>query len=245
MAKHHFASTPITLAVLAFWSAGAHAEMGRCAPADYGSLICGSGNGAARIIPNTVSPSGRLGLAWRVVDGPPTVQPRADDPNLESLIVRIEDGAILARERGTYWDIGERYAPRQYVRATWSPNSQLLIRTVQDANKRASAELFALPRNDSISLPFELRNIFELAVQAEMKGVKDASSYRLKFNYKPDPTIDDQGLIHVSVYMEANESESTRPYELTAQATRVGTSFDAKVISISQYRGPYISVTVH
>ena len=45
--------------------------------------------------------------------------------------------------------------------------------------------------------------------------------------------------------MEGNDSESTRPYELTAQATRVGTSLDAKVISISQYRGPYISVTVH
>jgi hypothetical protein len=245
MAKHHFASTPITLAVLAFWNAGAHAGVGRCVPADHGSLICGSGNGAARIIPKTISPSGRLGLAWRVVDGPPTVQPRADDPGLESLIVRIEDGAVLAREHGTYWDIGEKYAPRQYVRATWSPDSQLMIRTVQHANKPDSAELFALAEHDSISLPFELRKILELAVQAEMKGVKDASSYQLKFNYKPDPTIDDQGLIHASVYMEANESESTPPYELTVQATRVGSSFDAKVISISQHRGPYISVTVH
>ena len=194
MAKHHFAGIAIAFAALAFCTASAKAAMGPCTPAGPGSLICGSGNGAARIIPKTVSPSGRLGLAWRVVNGLPTVQPRADDPSLESLIVRIEDGAILARERGTYWDIGERYAPRQYLRATWSQDSRLLIRTIQHANKPDSADLFALAENDSISLPFELRKIFELAVQAEMKSVKDASSYRLKFNYKPDPTIDDQGL---------------------------------------------------
>ena len=219
--------------------------MGPCVSADHDNLICGRGNGAARIIPKTVSPSGRLALAWRVVDGPPTLQPRADDPGLESLIVRIEDGAILVRERGTYWDVGERYAPKQYVRATWSPNSQLLIRTAQHADKPDSAELFALAENDSISPAFELRKIFELAVQAEMKGVKDPSGYRLKFNYQPDPTIDAQGLIHASVYMEGKGSESAPSYELTAQAMRVGTLIGAKVISISAYRGPYISVTVH
>ena len=53
-------------------SAMAHAEMGPCQPDSHESFICGSGNGAARVIGDTVSPSKRLALAWRGTKTPPT-----------------------------------------------------------------------------------------------------------------------------------------------------------------------------
>ncbi len=242
--RHKFLAVAITL-VVSLLSQTAHCEMGPCLPDDHGSLTCGYGDGAARIIPKTTSPSGRLALAWRLTDKPPTHRPRDSDPSLESLIVRIEDGTILAKSKGTYWDIGNRYAPRQYLRAAWSPDSRLMIRTAGRSGLPDSAELFAFTEEDGVIGPFDLTKVFDPAVHAEMKSTKDADQYLIRFSYKPEPAIDDQGLIRASTYTTAPDSSDGPIYDLTAQATRSANSLDAKVLSVSQYPGPHISVTVH
>ncbi len=43
----------------------AHAEIGPCQPDQFDSFICGSGEGAARIIEDTLSPDKTLAFAWR------------------------------------------------------------------------------------------------------------------------------------------------------------------------------------
>jgi hypothetical protein len=240
-----FVFATLTIATLGLAPLTAAAEIGPCLPDDHGGLTCGSGDGAARVILKTRSPSGRLALAWRVIGGPPTIPPNSDDPGLESVIVRIKDGAILAKSRGVYWDIGERYAPKQYLRAAWSPDSRLLIRTAGRVGVPDSAELFAFAEDDGIIGPFDLAKVLDPAVRAEMKSVKDADQYSLRFSYKPEPAIDDQGLIHASVYTTAPDSGDGPIYDLTAQVTRAANSLDAKVLSVSQYLGPYISVTAH
>jgi hypothetical protein len=99
--------------------------------------------------------SHRLALAWRLSNRPPTFPPNDGDPDLESLVVRISDRAVLARSRGFYWDLGNRYPPRQYVRAAWSPNSGLLIRTTGRIGVPDMAELFAFTDDNSVIGPFE------------------------------------------------------------------------------------------
>jgi hypothetical protein len=240
-------STAIALAFAALVIAPsiARAEMGPCIPDDRGSLTCGNGVSSARVIPKTTSPSNRLALAWRLTSSAPGYQLHEDNPDLESLIVRIEDGAILAKSRGTYWDMGDRYAKAQYLTAAWSPDSRLLIRMAGKGDEPHSAELFAFAQDDGVTGPFDLVKVVDPAVRAEMKGVKDVDRYTFRISHMPSMTIDDQGLIHASVFMEALDSGNERIYKLTAQVTRAANSFDAKVLSISQYLGPYISVTVH
>lgn len=97
-----FAAIALVLAALAIAPLTAQAEMGPCTPDDRGGLTCGNGEGAARVIPKTRSPSSRLALAWRLKSSAPGYQLHEGNPDLESLIVRIEDGAILAKSRGTY-----------------------------------------------------------------------------------------------------------------------------------------------
>jgi hypothetical protein len=63
-------------------------------------LTCGQGDGAARVIDKTMSPSKRLALAWRSMDHPPT-EPAEDYDDLELLLIRLKDGAVLSR-RMTY-----------------------------------------------------------------------------------------------------------------------------------------------
>lgn len=240
-------STAIALAFTALVIAPlmARAEMGPCLPDDRGSLTCGTGVGAARVIPKTTSPSNRLALAWRLTSSAPGYQLHEDNPDLESLIARIEDGAILAKSRGTYWDMGDRYAKAQYLTAAWSPDSHLLIRMAGKGAAPHTAELFAFAQDDSVTGPFDLVKVLDPAVRAEMNGVTDKDKYVFKISTEPSMTIDNQGLIHASVFMEARESGKGRIYDLTAQVTRTTSSFDAKVLSISQYLGPYISVTAH
>lgn len=219
--------------------------MGPCRQDDHGNFFCGQGDGAARIIPNTISPSNLLALAWRLKNMPPTFPSYEGDPNLESLIVRIEDGAVLARSRGDYWNTGDRYAKQQYLNAAWSPDSRLLIRTAGTGEKPDSAELFAFAEDGSVIGPFDLVKVLDPAVRAKMKGVKEANEYVLKFCYKPEVTVDDQDLIHASVYMTTGDSGDEPIYDLTAQVVRAGNSIDAKVVSIAEYRGLRGSVTVH
>jgi hypothetical protein len=240
-----FAAIALAFAALAIAPSIAWAEMGPCIRDDRGSLTCGNGVSSARVIPKTTSPSNRLALAWRLTSSAPGYQLHEDNPDLESLIVRIADGAILAKSRGTYWDMGDRYAKAQYLTAAWSPDSLLLIRMAGRGDAPHSAELFAFAQDDSATGPFDLVKVLDPAVRAEMKDVNDVDKYVLTISTQPSMTINDQGLVHASVFMVAREAGKERIYELTAQVMRVANSFDAKVLSISRYTGPYISVTAH
>src|SRR5262245_57219253 len=74
----------------------AHADVGPCKFDQKREIhICGEGNGAAIVFRDTLSPSERLGLAWRTPDAPPTEQP--EDDKIELLILQLADGAVLAR----------------------------------------------------------------------------------------------------------------------------------------------------
>jgi hypothetical protein len=215
----------------------AFAEMGRCLPDGEGYMICGSGGGAARVIAKTISPPKRLAFAWRLTNRPPTARPENDDPDLENLIVRLEDGAILTKSHGTYWDLGQKIA-KQYMFAVWSPDSRLLVKVAQSV-EFASAELFAFADDDSARGPFELVKIIDPVVREKL-GVKGAGYGGFVFSSKPETTVDNQGLIHSTI-----SPAKSGVYDLTVQTTRAADSLDASVVSISEHAGVSISIIVH
>jgi hypothetical protein len=227
----------------------AAAEMGPCVPTGkdaYTSedlLACGAGEGAALVISRSTSPSKRLALAWRLANRAPSVRPDEHDPDLENLIVRIKDGAVLARTHGVYWHTGDRTAKANNI-ASWSPDSRLLIAGMEDVDSE-TVELFAIAPDDSVTGPFDLVKVLEPATRAQMKAGNDGKKYSFRITYMPGITIDDQGLIRASVYLAEQESGEGPIYDLTAKANRTTELIDVKVLSISQYLGPRISVTVH
>jgi hypothetical protein len=243
MRQRHAAINAIAISAVVVWAIAARAEMGPCAPDGQGWLICGSGDGAAQVIVKTISPSGRLAFAWRLVNRPPTDRPGENDPNLENLIVRLQDGAVLAKSRGSYWDLGTKIA-KAYAFAAWSPDSRLMIKVEQSA-RSASAELFSFTGDDVALGPFEMVKIIQLATLAQMQGVKDASNYQLLFASKPAITIDDQGLLHAWVFNRDQDSMDGPVYDATLQVTRTAGSLDAKVVSVEPYLGTSVSVIVH
>jgi hypothetical protein len=220
----------------------AAAEMGPCRPATF-DLICGSGDGAARAIVKTISPSKRLAFAWRLANKPPTDRPEESDPNLENLIVRIADGAVLAKSHGSYWDLSTKIA-KAYLITAWSPDSRLLVKVEQRA-EFASAELFSFSQDDSAIGPFELVKLIGPAVLARVQGVKDTEKYQLVFASHPAMTVDDQGLLHAAVFTRDQDSVDGSVYDVTVQISRATDSLDAKVVSVTPHTGTSVSVIVH
>jgi hypothetical protein len=245
MIQQHPVASTLGLLLLTLWPAIAPAEMGPCRPDASGNLFCGEGNGAARVIPKATSPSGRLALAWRLTDRPPTTRPDDDDPALENLIVRITDGVVLAKLQGRYWDTGDRYAKGQYLFAAWSPDSRLLVRIAGVRDATDCADLFAFEEDRSVSGSLDLVKAFDPAVRSAMKAIEGADGYVFRFSYEPKLTIDNQGLIHASVWMEMRNSDGPI-YKLTAQATRTADALSVKFcqsrnIADHTYRSPYTS----
>lgn len=218
-------------------SLNAAAEMGRCVPDGEGYMRCGSGTGAARVIAKTISPSKRLAFAWRLTDRPPTTTPDADDRDLENMIVRLEDGAVLAKSHGTYWDLGQKIA-KQYMFAVWSPDSRLLVKVAQSA-EFASAEFFSFASDDMATGPFELADAIVPALQTKIGG-KGTSPNDFVFSSHPVMTLNSQGLLQGVI-----DVKNVGIYDLELQVTHVADSFDAKIVSISEHAGVSISITVH
>jgi hypothetical protein len=237
------AMASVAAGALFLWFGGALAEMGPCRAAAEETMICGSGDGAAKLIQKTTSPSKRLGLGWRLTDRPPTYQPDDHDSHLENLIVRIEDGAVLAKTRGSYWHTGGRTAKANNI-ASWSPDSRYLIAGVESVDSE-SVELFWIAQNDSVTGPLDLVKVLEPAVRAQMRGIKNSNDYTFRISYLPSISIDNAGLITASVYMSERESKEGPGYHLTAQVIHSADSLEATVLSISEHHGFTISVTIH
>lgn len=238
----------IELAVIAFVSlllslGKASAEMGPCRPDDQGIVTCGSGDGAAQVIYKTMSPSKRLAFAWRLTDRPPTAKPNENDPHLENFVVRIDDGTILARSRGSYWDLGNKIA-RAFLFTAWSPNSHLMFK-VEQRSESAVAELYSFTENDTALGPFDLVTVIKPEILTKMHVTNDAEEdYGLLFSAKPDMTIDDQGLLHVRVQTMKDNARGV-VYDAAVQAFSASNSLNAKVVSATRYGKPTIFVTVH
>src|SRR3954466_5172363 len=148
-------------------AAPARAGMGPCVPDTHDGLICGSGDGAARVIDDTLSPSKRFALAWRSPNAPPTAEP-ADDKT-ELVLVRVSDGAILTATPTDYWDTGEMHVNRLQEQASWSPDSRLVIRVFQQRFDSTHVDVYAIGKNGEFAGALDLLKIMDRAIRARMK----------------------------------------------------------------------------
>jgi hypothetical protein len=218
----------------------APAEMGPCKQDEtLDAMFCGSGNGAAFVIRDTLSPSGRLALAWRTPDGPPTEQP--DEDKIELVVVRIADGAILSRGKTDYWDTGESHVNRLEELAYWSPDSRMMVRTFHSRFSTDNVEIYAFGADDAVSGPFDLRKILEPAARAQMKSrVKNPGDYEffmsgMREEEKP-VSIDNRGLIRANVMLWVPKTGPMYYFAANVRTTRGKGSLDARVLSVI-YRG--------
>jgi hypothetical protein len=203
------------------------AEMGPCLPDRDRALICGQGAGSARVVDGTMSPSKRLAFAWRSPGLSPTQVP--DGEPVESLLVRLSDGAVLSRMPGEYWRVGDVAANHIDQAADWSPNSRFVVETTDSKWNTEHLRLYAIGAEDKV-LALDLKTIIEPAVR---KRLRELGRNEPAFTFSSQRlTIDNRGLVKALVLMQIPKKDRDLTFEVRLQVARSEGALSARDISI-------------
>jgi hypothetical protein len=203
-----------------------------CRPDAHEGLTCGNGNGAARVIADTVSPSKRLALAWRSPSSPPTEDPDTDD--LELLLIRLSDGVVLSKSKGAYWNTGEAHSNRIYEKAAWSPDSHLVVETYDTRFSTDGLTVTAIGPDDRPTAPLDLLKVMEPPVRAQLRrALKDDDGYVFSMHRI---AIDNRGTIRALVQMWMPKDGPFKAFDVTAAIARKGDTLGARITSVRRSR---------
>ena len=186
------------------------AETGPCVADQAGVMTCGQGPGAARVVDGTTSPSKRLAFAWRVPGRPPTEAPEGTGNSLlivESVLIRLSDGAVLSSAKGEYWRTGDLEANHIDENVAWSPNSRLAIETQDSKWSTDIVRLYAIGADDKV-LVLDLQ----------------------------DPKVDDSGLVRAPVLMQIPKQEGYFNFDVTLQVSQKNGALSAGDLSVRRSR---------
>jgi hypothetical protein len=223
------------LALVALPGGPADAEIGPCRADSRGGFICGEGVGAARAIDDTTSPSKRLALAWHSTGNPPTEEPSTGD--LELLVIRLKDGAVLARRKTEYWDTESgAHANRLAETARWSPDSHWMVNTFEERFGTPTVDLYAFGRNDEVTGPFNLQEMMERAARGHLNPrVRNDTRYAF-WVFNDRLRIDNHGLVHAPVMLWVPKDGPERDFDMTLKIMQTAGGLGAKVMSVRPAR---------
>ena len=208
------------------------AETGPCVSDQAGVMTCGQGPGAARVVDGTTSPSKRLAFAWRAPGRSPTEDPRED--YVESLLIRLSDGAVLSSAKGEYWRTGDSVANHMDENVAWSPNSRLAIEVQSSKWSTDFLRLYAIGADDKV-LVLDLQKIIEPAVRKRLRQLgKNDGDYA--FSVEDGPTVDDRGLVRVSVMMQIPKQDGYLDLDVTLQVSQKNGALSAGDVSVRRSR---------
>src|SRR5262245_12034986 len=214
---------------LLFLLDGARADMGPCGKVADGSMMCGEGKNAALVLKGTTSPSKRLAFAWREPDD----VPKFDPGDVELLLVRLADGAILAHLKGEYWETADGgRANRADEWAVWSPDSRLVVEIF---NNRwdATITLYGIGAEDAVGKPVDLVKLVEAAAVAKFpawgKGKRADHALRAAngARFNKDGTL----TLRVFLYIPKQDDPDLR-LDVTLAITRQDNTVSPKVVSV-------------
>jgi hypothetical protein len=236
MQKVGFCLAALWLLVLAPASP-AGAETGPCVSDQAGVMTCGQGPGAARVVDETTSPSKRFAFAWRAPGRSPTEPPEGTGDSLlivESLLIRLSDGAVLSSAKGEYWRTGDLEANHIDETVAWSPNSRLAIEAQDSKWSTDILRLYAIGADDKV-LVLDLQKIIEPAVRTRLRQLgKNDRIYT--FSVDDGLTVDDSGLVQAPVLMQIPKQEGYLNLDVTLQVSQKNGVLSAGDVSVRRSR---------
>jgi hypothetical protein len=208
------------------------AETGPCVSDQAGVMTCGQGPGAARVVDGTTSPSKRFAFAWRAPGRSPTEEPLGD--YVDSLLIRLSDGAVLSSAKGEYWRTGDARANHMDEDVAWSPNSRLAIEVQSSKWSSDFLRLYAIGADDK-ALVLDLQKIIEPAVRKRLRQLgKNDGDYT--FSVEDGSAIDDSGLVRVSVLMQIPKQDGYLNLDVRLQVSQKNGALSAGDVSVRRSR---------
>jgi hypothetical protein len=214
--------------LLALYASQTAAVRGEACIADQrGGLVCGAGKGALRVFANTISPSRNYAFAWRTAQGLPSGDQTPND--VENVLIRVADGAVLATLGGTYWETGEMRANRYDLLAAWSPDSRAVIEV---ANSRWDSDSFAYYRIDGeTATKLDLRALVEPVMTARLPPRnRQGNSFRVREDLPV--TLDARGRVRFTAMLYVPKGETSNDYKVQVNVRTTGGKPSAQVVSM-------------
>ena len=202
-----------------------------CVADQRGGLVCGEGKAAMRVFANTTSPSKNYAFAWRSAQGLPSGD---DIPNdVENVLIRVTDGAVLAKLGGTYWETGEMRANRYDLLAAWSPDSRAVIEV---ANSRWDSDSFAYYRIDGATATrLDLRALVESVMTARLPPRnRQGNSFRVREDLPV--TLDARGGVRFTAMLYVPKGETSNDYKVQVNVRTTGGKPSAQVVSMRRVK---------
>jgi hypothetical protein len=202
-----------------------------CIADQSGGLVCGAGKGALRVFANTTSPSKNYAFAWRTAQGLPSGDEIPND--VENVLVRVTDGAVLATLGGTYWETGEMRANRYELIAAWSPDSQAVIEV---ANSRWDSDSFAYYRIDgATATKLDLRALIEPVMTARLPP-RNRQGISFRVHEDLPVTLDARGRVRFTAMLYVPKGETSNDYKVQVNVRARGGKLSAQVVSMQRVR---------
>jgi hypothetical protein len=225
----HILAFPLILIALHMQQvAAAHARA--CARDQHGGLVCGEGKAAMRVVADTISPSKNYAFAWRGEQGLSVGDP---PPGVENLLIRISDGAVLAKLGGEYWATGEVRANRYELIAAWSPDSGSVVEV---ANSRWDSASFAYYRiGGATAAKLDLRALVEPVMTARLPPRnRKGNSFRVRTDLPL--TLDERGRLRVTAMLYVPKGETSNDYKVQVNIRTTGGKPSAQVVSMRRVK---------
>jgi len=219
----------VLIALYVQQAATAHAQA--CVADQQGGLVCGEGKAAMRVVADTTSPSKNYAFAWRSEQGLPSGDEIPDD--VENVLVRVTDGAVLAKLGGTYWETGGTRANRYDLIAAWSPDSRSVIEV---ANSRWDSDSFAYYRTDSeTATKLDLRALVEPVKTARLPPRnRQGNSFRVREDLPV--TLDARGRLRFTAMLYVPKGETSNDYKVQVNVRTTGGKPSAQVVSMRRVK---------
>ncbi|QHO76469.1 hypothetical protein ACH79_31470 [Bradyrhizobium sp. CCBAU 051011] len=221
---------PLVLLALHVQQATAvHAQA--CVADQHGGLVCGEGKAAMRVVADTISPAKDYAFAWRSAQGLPSGSDIPDD--IENVLIRISDGAVLAKLAGKYWATGAMRANRYELIAAWSPDSRSVIEV---ANSRWESDSFAYYRIDGgTATKLDLRALVEPVMTARLPPRnRQGNSFRVRTDQPV--TLDARGRLRFTAMLHVPKSETSNDYKVHVNVRTTGGKPSAQVVSMRRVK---------
>ena len=198
-----------------------------CVADQSGDLVCGTGKGASRVFANTISPSKNYAFAWRTAQGLPSGRDAPSD--VENVLIRVTDGAVLAKLGGTYWETGEMRANRSDLNAAWSPDSRAVVEV---ANSRWDSDSFAYYRIDgATATKLDLRALVEPVLTARLPPRnRQGNSFRVREDLPV--TLDARGTLRFTAMLYVPKGETSNDYKVQVNVRQRDGKPSARVVSV-------------
>jgi hypothetical protein len=199
-------------------------------------MTCGQGPGAARVVNGTTSPSKRLAFAWRAPGRSPTEPPDQTGDSMftvESLLIRISDGAVLSSAKGEYWRTGDLQANHIDESVAWSPNSRLAVEATNSKWSTDILRLYSIGADDKV-LVLDLQKIIEPAVRTRLRQL--GKNDRIYTFSVADLTVDDSGHVQAPVLMQIPKQEGDLNFDVTLQVSQKNGALSAGDVSVRRSR---------